>query len=68
MISLFGMLDLSTLYYPINQNWKKYLQNFEASHIESTFIFNKLLQTQANEACEFIDFKEQVLLLFFLTF
>jgi hypothetical protein len=52
------MLEMSTMYLPTNKNWFKYIQNCTNAYDDSKYILKKLLEKSANEACEFIDYKE----------
>lgn len=56
--TLGGMLEMSTMYLPINQNWFKYIKNCENAFNDSENVLKKLLERSANEACKFIDLKE----------
>lgn len=55
-----GMLELSTMYLPINQNWSIFQQECQSECDDSVYILNNLLEKVANEACEFVGFKEYV--------
>lgn len=56
--TLAGMLEMSTMYLPINQNWFKYIKNCENAFKDSENILKKLLMRSANEACKFKNYKE----------
>ena len=47
------MLEMSTMYLPVNQNWNKYLENCQNAFDDSQYVLKKLLETSANEACKF---------------
>jgi DNA polymerase gamma 1 len=56
--TLAGMLEMSTMYLPINQNWFKYMANCDKKYDDSEIMLKKLLEKSANEACKYIDQKE----------
>jgi hypothetical protein len=49
------MLEMSTMYLPVNQNWNKYLENCQNAFEDSQNILKNLLEKSANEACKFND-------------
>ena len=53
--TLAGMLEMSTMYLPVNKNWPKYIQNCEKAFNDSENLLKKLLERSANEACKFKD-------------
>lgn len=57
-ITLAGMLEMSTMYLPTNHNWLKYINNCKNAYDDAQYILKNLLEKSANEACEFIDYKE----------
>ena len=56
------MLEMSTMYLPINYNWLKYQNNCSNAYDDTQDILKKLLEKSANEGCEFINQREHVLL------
>ncbi len=52
------MLEMSTMYLPTNQNWFKYINNCKNAYDDSQYLLKNLLEKSANEACEFINYKE----------
>ncbi len=60
-ITLCGMLEMSTMYLPVNQNWIKFKNNCQNSHEDTQDILRNLLEKSANEGCEFLDEKEHVI-------
>jgi len=62
-VTLCGMLEMSTMYLPVNQNWIKFKNNCHNSHEETQDILRKLLEKSANEGCEFLNEKEHVIFL-----
>ena len=60
-ITFAGMLEMSTMYLPVNQNWLKYINNCENAYQDVEHNLKNLLEKSANEACEFINEKEHVL-------
>ena len=47
------MLEMSTMYLPVNQNWNKYLENCQNAYDDAQYILTNLLEKTANETCEF---------------
>ena len=47
------MLEMSTMYLPVNQNWYKYLENCQNAFEDSQYVLKNLLEKSANEACKF---------------
>ena len=62
-VTLAGMLEMGTMYLPINQNWFKYIASCEKNYEDSEIILKKLLEKSANEACTFINQKEYTIIL-----
>ena len=54
------MLEMSTMYLPINQSWPKYNDSCRNIYNETKQTLDRLLEKTANEACEFKNEKEQV--------
>ena len=52
------MLEMSTMYLPTDKNWLKYINNCKNAFDDTEYLIKKLLERVANEACEFLDFKE----------
>jgi hypothetical protein len=48
------MLEMSSMYLPINKNWLRYIDNCERSYQDIQHIAKNSLIKSANEACEFI--------------
>jgi hypothetical protein len=61
-VTICGMLEMSTMYLPINQNWSKYKINCENSYNDTQDILKNFLEKSANEACEFKEVKEYAFL------
>jgi len=57
-ITLGGMLEMSTMYLPTNQNWLKYIENCQNAYDDAHYILKKMLEKSANEACKLKDVKE----------
>ncbi|RNA01848.1 DNA polymerase subunit gamma-1 [Brachionus plicatilis] len=53
--TLAGMLEMGTMYLPVNKNWKKYIQSCDTAFNDSENVLKKLLERSANEACKFIN-------------
>lgn len=51
--TLAGMLEMSTMYLPVNKNWNKYIQSCDSAFKDSENLLNKLLERSANEACKY---------------
>ena len=56
-VTLAGMLEMSTMYLPVNQNWNKYLENCSNAFEDAQYVLKNLLEKTANDACKFIDTK-----------
>ena len=59
---MFGMLEMSSMFLPINKNWLRYIDNCKRSHQDVQHIVKKSLIKTANEACEFIHNEKLVVL------
>ncbi|XP_078314723.1 DNA polymerase subunit gamma-1-like isoform X3 [Crassostrea virginica] len=53
-VTLSGMMEMGTAYLPINQNWKRYLNQSDAVYNDLQNELSRLLQKLANEACELL--------------
>ena len=54
------MLEMGTMYLPINKNWQRFVDNCQNSFDDAQYILKNLLVKSANQACEFANEKEQV--------
>ena len=59
------MLEMSSMYLPINKNWLRYINNCERSYQDMQHIVKNSLVKSANEACEFIHNEKLVIFCFF---
>ena len=57
-ITLNGMLEMSTMYLPVNQNWFKYIESCQNEYDDAQSILKKLLEKSAYNACKQADEKE----------
>ena len=58
------MLEMSSMYLPINKNWLRYIDNCERSYQDIQHIAKNSLIKSANEACEFIHDQKLVIVVF----
>jgi hypothetical protein len=48
------MLEMGTMYLPLNKNWSRYIQNCTNAYEDVNNIVQNLLIKSANEACEYM--------------
>ena len=65
-ITFSGMLEMGTMYLPVNQNWLKYIKNCENAYEDVDQNLKNKIEKSANEACELIDEREHVLILYLI--
>jgi hypothetical protein len=46
------MLEMSTMYLPVNQNWFKYIESCQNEFDDAQYILKKLLEKSAYNACK----------------
>lgn len=57
-VTFAGMLEMSTMYLPINKNWERFIDNCQNAYDDAQNILKNLLVKSANQACEFSQLKE----------
>lgn len=48
---MYGLLEMSTAYLPVNQNWIKYLNEAQSTYDDFQKELKRLLMHLANDAC-----------------
>ena len=52
------MLEMGTMYLPVNQNWTHYIENCDSAYEDMEHISKNLLIKCANEACLYFENKK----------
>ncbi|XP_067235717.1 DNA polymerase subunit gamma-1 [Chanodichthys erythropterus] len=54
-VTLAGMLEMGVCYLPVNQNWRRYLEDAQATYDELQREMKKSLMTLADDACQLLE-------------